>query len=132
MPREGAKIVSEHPMYPGIDWRDCTKIGVVDGDVWDFPFWNNAAHGSLVMFQGWLVEQCAKIPGEFAHAADIEIDSEGGYEGEHHARITISYWRPMTAAEIKDRDAEEKRSRDRSRAHLESEYARLGAVLGKR
>ena len=112
-----ASVGEKHPRYPEIDWNDCVKITVVQSSIFDVPFWNKSCEGTLAIFQKWLQEQIDQIPEPFRHAADIEIDSEGGWEGEHHATIEITYWRPANAAEIAERHAE---TQDREKANAEA------------
>jgi hypothetical protein len=62
-------------------------------------------------FIAWLQEQLSKIPPPFRASAKIEIESEGGYDGDHNATITIKYWRPETPDETQRRIAEIDRTR---------------------
>lgn len=125
---------NSHPYYPGIDYIDTVKVRVIQTDVFDTPFWNKEQEGSLKLFQEWLAQQITTIPPEYLHAADIEIDSEGGYEGEHHAVIGIHYVRPMTPEEKSIRarleseyEAQKRRGQD---VHDRAEYARLKSKFG--
>ena len=61
----------------------------------------------LLQFRAAIDKWLEKIPPEFHANAKIKIDSVGGYEGEHHAEITVYYERPETEAERTDRKKEE-------------------------
>lgn len=63
---------------------------------------------SLMAVRDFLSDLLAsKIPIEYHSTANFAIDSVGGYEGEHHAELTIYYERPETDDERKNRLAEE-------------------------
>lgn len=66
----------------------------------------------------WLNEQLEEIPAEYRDSARVEIESVGGWEGEHHAEITITYERPETADEKAARHV-----RERARADEEERLA---------
>lgn len=51
----------------------------------------------------WLEDKFANVPVEHRSTAVLEINSEGGYEGEHHAEASIYYYRAETADEAATR-----------------------------
>ena len=57
----------------------------------------------------WFSRKLEYIPEEHRATAKIEIDSVGGYEGEHYARIQIYYDRPETDDEMAERETYERR-----------------------
>lgn len=63
----------------------------------------------LVDAIAWLTGKLEEIPEEFRAIAEIEVDSESGYEGSHYGHIEITYRRPETDEEMATRLAEEKR-----------------------
>lgn len=65
----------------------------------------------------WLQETLETIPPEFRECAKLDVDSVGGYEGEHHTEVEIYYIRPETDQEMAQRI-------DQRRQYLEGEAAR--------
>ncbi len=55
----------------------------------------------------WLNDILQQIPEEHRDDVTIHVESEAGYEGEHHAEIEIYYWRAETDQERKIREHEE-------------------------
>jgi hypothetical protein len=72
----------------------------------------------------------SKIPTEHVASAKIEIDSVGGYEGEHHAELSVHYERPETpqerAARIREWQAEDAAEEERERKQLAQLRAKYG------
>jgi hypothetical protein len=89
---------------------------------------------TLAGWQEWLRERFEKVPSEYRDSAVLEIDSVGGYEGEHHTEATLYYDRPETAAERQNRHAREQARADeeeqlaaRRLADAQARRARLAA-----
>lgn len=61
----------------------------------------------LLEVREWVDDLLKKIPQEYQESARLEIDSVGGYEGEHHAEATVFYLRPENDQEMKARIADE-------------------------
>lgn len=71
---------------------------------------NESLYGEEMTLAGWtewLHDRFGKVPEEYRDIAVLEIDSVGGYEGEHHTEATIYYDRPETDAERKNRQQRE-------------------------
>ena len=104
--------------------RQNITIMVHGGAWWDFmPYWPSTTQ--VFDFVDWLNGVVEKIPEEYRANAEIEIDSIGGYEGEHHAEVNISYERPETDEEMATRLDNERRQRINSEAREREEYERL-------
>ncbi len=73
----------------------------------DFPLHYNKMPHKAEALAAWLLEQVSKAPETYRGDVTIEIDSEDGYEGEHHLCIKLSYLRPETEPEASQRAAEE-------------------------
>jgi hypothetical protein len=84
--------------------------------------------GFLAWWQDW-IEQ---IPEEYRLRACIKIDSQGGYDGEHHACLEISYERPETGEKRLDRlhraRSEEMARGARDRAQYEALRRKFGGI----
>ena len=78
----------------------------------------------------WFQEKLESIPAEFRHTAKIEFESASGYEGDHYARIVITYMRPETAQESAERNARDDAMRRMVEASERAELARLQAKYG--
>jgi hypothetical protein len=72
---------------------------------------------SIKQLIGWLTDKLQEVPPEYADTAKFEIESVGGYEGEHHSEIELYYHRPETDEEMAARVA-------RYRANVEAELKR--------
>lgn len=72
---------------------------------------NNYENDKVVDFIEFLQETLESIPPEYRSNAEIDIDSVGGWEGEHHSELTITYSRPETDAEMQERLASYERER---------------------
>ena len=70
-------------------------------------------------FIAWFQERIDRIPVEHRAAANISLESEGGYYGEHHAHIEITYLRPETDDQFAARLEREKRESLRNAAEQE-------------
>jgi hypothetical protein len=81
---------------------------VVLADSWDRDQvdFGDGQDGSLDRVIASLQRIREEIPEEFRGVARCEIDSQGGYEGEHHATIKVCYSRPETDREWKLRIAQ--------------------------
>lgn len=116
---------SPPPQHPWVDAMKTVTVVSVERHDDGFP------PEGLRHFIAWMNEKIAKIPKQHLDSATIEIDSTGGYEGEHYAEITISYKRPYTEAEETRMAQEEanqnKAQQDRDRA----EYERLKRIYGE-
>lgn len=74
---------------------------------------------SLSSVIGWLAGLLESIPPEYRDSARVEVDSVGGYEGEHHSEFRVYYRRPETDvemakrlhAELREQSAREARER---------------------
>lgn len=73
-----------------------------EGD-WPTPNYPTLLLDAIAWFQGKLEQ----IPEEYRANARCEINSTGGYEGEHYGHIEISYDRPETVSERGERTARE-------------------------
>lgn len=73
---------------------------------------------TLPGWKEWLTLKFNEVPPEYRDNAVLEIDSVGGYEGEHHTEVTIYYDRPETEIERQYRHA-----RERARADEEEQLA---------
>ena len=62
-------------------------------------------------FLAWFQERIDRIPAEHQMTAKISLESQGGYYGEHHAHIEITYQRPETDEQFAARLAREERER---------------------
>lgn len=109
--------------------RKKIEVHVAGGAAWDFmPDWPETT--KLAAFRQWLADAEAKIPEEYRSTATIEIDSIGGYEGEHHAEVIIAYWRPETDDEMAERLDREARQRAHQEARERDTLERLKAKYG--
>lgn len=68
---------------------------------------------TVLEFMEWFSSKIVEIPEEYQHTAKIELESVGGYEGDHYSSIEIYYYRPETAKEIEVRELDEKVKMDR-------------------
>ena len=67
---------------------------------------NESLYGERDTMNVWqerIEEWFARVPPEYRNVAILEIDSVGGYEGEHHTEATIYYDRPETTDETNHR-----------------------------
>lgn len=80
---------------------------------------------SVTHFRKWLDKQIASIPAKLRPSARIKIDSIGGYEGEHHAEIEITYTRSETKEEIAERRAGYAAQLEREAAKRKAEFDAL-------
>lgn len=64
----------------------------------------------------WFSRKLAYIPEEHRASAKIEINSVGGYEGDHYPRIQIYYDRPEMDDEMAAREEFERRYQEEQRA----------------
>lgn len=82
----------------------------------------------------WLRDHLRSIPMACRDSAKLEIESVGGYEGDHHAEVSISFARPETDDEWAARRADVERRIALWRAKRErderKEFARLKAKFG--
>lgn len=81
----------------------------------------------LSKFVSFFAALLQKVPEQYRDTATVEIDSVGGYEGEHHAEIIVSYERPETEAEKTARLREEAREREAATRNERGQYERLRA-----
>lgn len=92
---------------------------------------NEYGDDKVVSVIEWLQDVLDDVPAEYRDSVRIEIDSVGGYEGEHHTEVTIYYDRPETEEEHAARSAAEKRMRaemeKRERAAFEELAKKYGA-----
>jgi hypothetical protein len=88
---------------------------------------NKYSPDTLFQIRAWIDVLLEKIPAEFRDSAKMEIDSVGGYEGEHHAEVTVTYERPETAKETEARKAEEAATREEQEARERRMYEQLRA-----
>ena len=82
----------------------------------------------LVRVIAYLTDVLNAIPAEYRDTARLEIDSVGGYGGEHHAEVAVYYERPETDEELAERKAEAKASKA---AEEERERRTLAALQAK-
>lgn len=82
----------------------------------------------------WLQDHLRSIPKACRASAKFEIESEGGYEGEHHVGVSITYERPETDAEWAERRADMERRQalatEAREAAERAEFQRLAAKFG--
>lgn len=78
----------------------------------------------------WLGEKLDEVPDEYKDSAKLEIESVGGYEGEHHAEVEIFYSRPETDVEMSARVAEDLRRAEHRTAQELQTLAALKAKYG--
>lgn len=88
------------------DEPETVKVVVMEGNIFGAIFEDSSSEETLDSvienLQAWRAD-IAEISEEFAKNAKVEIDSVGGWEGEHHATIKISYRRPETEKEAAKR-----------------------------
>jgi hypothetical protein len=102
------------------------KISVIDAEQYDANF----PPSGLLKFSKWLQSKIDAIPEEYREKAEIEIGSISGYEGSHYARISISYWRPETSAEIAERARKENARREDEEERARQMYEQLRQRFG--
>lgn len=98
------------------------QITVFDKEQYDDGDWPPANFPKCVE---WFAEKLESIPAEYRVSSQIEIGSEGGYEGSHYSHISITYWRTETNAEEKKREGEEAARRDNTKRRELMELQRL-------
>jgi hypothetical protein len=54
----------------------------------------------------WLKDWSREVPAKYRDTARLNVESVGGWEGEHHAELEIYYERPETDAEMNKREAD--------------------------
>ncbi len=86
---------------------------------------NKYSDDTLLEVRDWLDQILAKIPEDYRGAAKIEVDSVGGYEGEHHTEITVYYDRPENDKEIAARLREERAAAARQEAKERAAFEAL-------
>lgn len=107
------------------------------------PVFHKSIYGSLVdgnkyepdtlpEVMAWLHVLIADIPAEYRATAKMEIESVGGYEGEHHAEVAVYYERPETEEERAGRiDCEKRWYEDQlARAQRMMDEAKRGLGFG--
>ena len=86
--------------------RLAIKVKIVDRSVYGSLIdVNNYGADRIVDLIAWLQGILEEIPEECRDRAFIEIDSEGGYEGEHHVEMSLCYQRDETDSEMEKRIA---------------------------
>jgi len=65
----------------------------------------------------WLSGLLAEVPENLRGTAKVNVESVGGYEGEHHAEIHVYYDRPETDEEMDARIFREGREKAASELH---------------
>lgn len=97
------------------------------------PIFNESLYGEgerLDIFMARMTSLAEKAPPEFRDSVTIEIESVGGYEGEHHTELDLYYLRPETEQEFTNR-TEMARRRDLERETSErNTYNRMKAKFG--
>lgn len=83
---------------------------------------------TLLEVRDWIDALLAKVPAEYSAEVKINVNSVGGYEGEHHTEIKVYYRRPATAKETAEREAAEQSRRKR----IEADELRTLAALKKK
>ena len=61
---------------------------------------NKYGDDKLLQVRDWIDSLLNKIPEEHRDRAFIDVESIGGYEGEHHPEVEVYYIRPETEAEL--------------------------------
>lgn len=91
---------------------------------------NKYSNDRLLDVRDWIENLLKQVPEEHRARAEIDVDSIGGYEGEHHTEVSVYYWRPETDKEMAEREAEllkyaeEQRQRDlRTIAALKAKHS---------
>jgi hypothetical protein len=84
---------------------------------------------SAAGFQSWINRTLDSIPREFFDSAAVEISSEDYYES-HCFVIEIYYFRPETAEEIAEKEAEKQARIDREQRDKLNLFLRLKAEFG--
>lgn len=79
--------------------RQKVTVKVLDLKEWD----NKWPPKKLSGWGRWIRSAMLKVPMRHRHTATIEIESVGGWEGEHHAGLYVRYERPETNREMKER-----------------------------
>jgi hypothetical protein len=79
-------------------------------------------------FIAWFQAHLASIPEQYRHSAQVEVDSVGGYEDSHYARIEITFKRPETDDEMRHRKNTEQES---ERVREDAERRQLAALKKK-
>lgn len=85
---------------------------------------------TVVEFIKWLEGHLASIPEEFRQSATVEIGSFSSWEDSHYAEIEISYTRPETDEEVRQRRARVTQCSMAKVAQMRAEYERLRAIFG--
>lgn len=109
--REGDEITFRRLAPPRTDFtaaeikkarrsKTVTVVNQGEHDGGSFDFGEEYTNGSLAKVLASLTAIRASIPAAYRAKARCGIDSEGGYEGSHHARIEVSYERPETDDEV--------------------------------
>lgn len=92
---------------------------------------NKFEDDTLVEVIEWLQDCLEQIPEEYRATACIDVDSIGGYEGEHHTEIGIYYERPTTAEELAKQAAERRRYHEAELARHQQYADQARAALAK-
>ncbi len=103
------------------DWP--VTVTVFEGERYEGKWMPESLPDAISWLQG-LLEQ---VPDEYRHKTEIEIDSVGSWEDSHYPSITISYRRPPTGAEIRERIVEEKQRSENRLEEARLQYERLKA-----
>jgi hypothetical protein len=86
--------------------RSAVKEVVLHKDVFGSLSGNDHGDDKVSDVIEWLQGVLADVPDEYRGEVRIEVDSIGGYEGEHHTEVEIYYMRPETYQEMNRRVAE--------------------------
>lgn len=78
----------------------------------------------------WVNSIKAKAPPDYQSVVVIEIESEGGYEGEHHIEVTAWYNRPETPVETQARADNEAYKKQLAESRLRAQYEDLKQRFG--
>ncbi|WP_029581915.1 hypothetical protein [Bradyrhizobium sp. URHD0069] len=99
--------------------RQNVKVSVVQKDIFGSLIADNKYDDDTVVeVIEWLRGLLEVVPPEYRASARVDLDSVGGYEGEHHSEIEVYYERPETDEEMRARE-------DKTRQYFENEAARL-------
>lgn len=107
--------------------KETTTVTVFDREEYDGSDW---PHHDALAFLGWFQGKVDTIPAEYRDTATINVGSKSGYEGDHSVHIVISYTRPATNAEIKERAAYQRQRESMEEQRERAAYQLLKAKYG--
>jgi hypothetical protein len=123
-PERALKEGSEMELTRDDTWP--VTVTLADAEQYDDGF----PPSSAMEFMAWLKGHLDSIPEEFRASAELEIDSNSGYEDSHYAHVVLSYQRPATAEEIAARVDKRARRAAEALAQEKAAYEALKQKYG--